>query len=105
MKHIAKHPELTIERLKEMEPDKVFARGFVLDHETVCNITGRNTGKMLKWVAVRGGIHDWAIYCEDPENPMQRFGEVARLGNKIHSDDIIRELQPCTDEAFKMYRR
>jgi hypothetical protein len=53
--------ELTLQDLKELAPNSIFASGEILDNPEGVNMTG--SGKMLRWVAVRGGIHDWAIYC------------------------------------------
>jgi len=104
MNIVRQHPELTVERLDQMAPGQTISRGFVQDHDMACNITGENTGKILKWIAVRGDIHDWAIYCESPYNPYSRFGEVRDYGDKIRDRAIIKKLQPCTDEALKLYR-
>ena len=90
--------ELTLEMLKEMRPG-TFAKGEIVDCPDGINMT--NSGKLLRWVAVRGGIHDWAIYCLFADNS---YEEIRRVGDKIHNPKHIRKLVPCTDEAFKMYR-
>ena len=56
---------------------------------------------MIRWIAVRGQIHDWKIYCLWAD---QDWEEIKRVGDKIHDDETIRRLVPCDDEAFKMYR-
>ena len=84
---------LTIEKLKAMEPGKRFATGTGTYPELF-------NGE-IRWVAVRGGIHDWAIYyhhsCHDVDY-------IARLGDKTFTESIIKRLVPCDDEAFNMYR-
>ncbi len=55
----------------------------------------------LRWVAVRGGIHDWAIYYSS-EDMDENY--VARFGNKCYDPVVARELVHCDNEAFKMYR-
>ena len=90
--------ELTLERLKEMKPG-MFATGLALDSPRDINMTG--TGKGLRWVAVRGGYWDWAIYIHWATNSVDY---IMRSGDKVSNEHHIRKLVPCTDEAFKMYR-
>ena len=93
---------LTLEKLKEMQPDLIFAQGVIEDSPKGINIG--NTGNQLKWVAIRGGIHDWAIYADSPYESRDSFEDVARYGNKVISEENIRKLVPCDTEAFKKYR-
>ena len=81
---------LTLKQLQEMEPDVLFKKGELI-----------SPNSSLRWVAVRGGIHDWAIYAGSITNS---YEWVKRFGNKIYSEKLIRNLVPCDDEAFKMYR-
>jgi hypothetical protein len=90
---------LTLEILKKLQPNEIFAAGKSWDSSRYLNLT--NTGKLLRWIAVRGGIHDWCIYAQDASWSIE---EVKENGEKIYSESIIRSLVPCTDEAFKMYR-
>lgn len=90
---------LTLKKLKEMEPGTIFDSGLIVDSPEGINMT--NSKKMLKWVAVRGGIHDWCIYCHWS---IVSHDYVKRHGDKIYSKDNIKKLVPCDDEAFKMYR-
>lgn len=89
---------LTLQKLKDMKPRLIFA------HKA-----GRMDGKTFMWVAVRGGIHDWAIYTTLNSVPMVDFWVaekegIAKHGNKLTDKDKIRELVPCTAEAFTRYR-
>jgi hypothetical protein len=59
------------------------------------------TGRLLRWIAVRGFIHDWAIYVGIIENSNEK---VRDFGDKVHNDNDIRRLVPCDDKAFEMYR-
>lgn len=93
---------LTLSKLKEMKPDTIFDQGIITDNPEGINMA--NTGKEIKWVAVRGGIHDWAIYCDNPYSPQYDFQGVKDMGDKVHSGANIRKLVECDDEAFKMYR-
>ena len=91
--------ELTLTALKNMKPDTIFARGEVVDGPEGINM--ENSGIRLRWLAVRGGIHDWAIYCAFGEATEQ---DTRDSGDKVHDSETIKRLVPCTDEAFEMYR-
>jgi hypothetical protein len=86
--------ELTLDILKSMEPGLIFAEGYCFDDRL-------NHDFDLHWVAKRGEIHDWAIYYHKAE---LSTSEVAECGDKSFTKEVIRELAPCTDEAFEMYR-
>ena len=90
---------LTLQQLKDMEPDTIFASGETTDDSNGVNMTG--SGQALKWVATRGGIHDWAIYIQKADWSDQ---EVKRIGDKVHNRDNIKKLVPCDNEALAMYR-
>ena len=92
---------LTLQRLKEMKPG-IFAQGEVVDNPEGANMA--NTGKMIKWVAVRGSIHDWAIYTDNPFSPMDSFEGVRDMGDKVHNREAVKKLVSCDDEALEMYR-
>ena len=92
---------LTLKRLKEMKPHTVFASGETVDSVAGCNVA--DTGETIKWVAVRGYIHDWCIFTDNPYHPMRSLEDVVRLGDKIHDEKNIKFLVPCDEEAFKMY--
>lgn len=90
---------LTLDHLKAMEPQTVFAHGVVMDNPLGVNMTG--SGRDLAWVAVRGIIHDWSIYI----HWLESGHEFARTnGDKVLTPAYIKRLVPCTDEAFDMYR-
>jgi len=70
----------------------------------------------VKFVVIRGGIHDWAIYHSldanlehsdylgGVEHLDASWEQISRFGGKVHNREIIQRLVPCTDEALKMYR-
>ncbi len=93
--------KLTLKQLKEMKPG-IFAKGQVEDNPMGANMA--NTGNLMKWVAVRGDIHDWAIYCDNPYSPQFDYEGVAESGDKIHNREIVKRLVPCDKEALEMYR-
>ena len=84
---------LTVDVLESME-EGIFVRG----EEFIPEIS---PDKKLRWVAVRGGIADWAIYCHLAYNS---FEFVHSCGDKIFDESVIRKLVPCTDEAWERYR-
>lgn len=90
---------LTEKLLKELTPGGIFATGTRHDPRLY-------RGGMIQWVAVRGeGMHDWAIYyhryCPDREDSVEW---VKRFGDKCSTEAVIKELVPCDDEAFALYR-
>lgn len=90
---------LTLEDLKAMEPNTIFATGCIEDKPLGLNMG--NSGKMLRWVAVRGGIWDWTIYVLFADKSEY---EIKSNGDKVYSKEHIRRLVPCDDESFAMYR-
>ena len=90
---------LTLQQLKDMEPGTTFATGETIDNENGINMT--RSGQALRWVACRGGIHDWAIYIHKAS---WSEDEVKSNGDKVTSEHNIKKLVPCDDEAFGMYR-
>ena len=88
---------LTAKRLGELAPG-IFAKGI----SKIDSPYEPNAKIKVKWVAVRGQIDDWAIYCDEILN---RDWEVVRdWGNKIVSEKTIKELVKCDNEAFNKYR-
>jgi len=117
---------LTIKQLKAMKPDTIFASGIgLIEHPWFNDAKPVSEGGTLepdgkstkvKWVAIRGGIYDWAIYhsmdanfiienyLDDPLHLEVSEERIARAGAKLHIEEKIKEFVPCDDEAFKMYR-
>jgi len=78
--------KLTVEKLKEMKPHTIFAFGELMSR---------------KWVAVRGEVHDWAVYYGDIyDNP----NAIALQGDKIYDRELIEFLVPADKEALLLYR-
>jgi len=86
--------KLTLTDLKEMEPGQIIAKG-----QSFIPEFWRNGD--LKWVAVRGGAEDWALYYGLVHYD---YDYIKRCGDKAFTETIIRKLVPCSDEAWKMYR-
>ena len=91
---------LDLQMLKDMPPGTVFATGTETD--TKDSLFMANTGKELRWIAVRGGGHfDWAIYCHFADKDIEW---IKRQGDKVRFEKHIRRLVPCDDEAYRKYR-
>jgi len=82
--------KLNIEQLKEMSPG-IFKSGTYTDAQ----------GTENRWVAVRGGYHDWCIY-QDMMHKAETL--IASHGNKIHDMVVVAKLIDCEDDALEMYR-
>jgi len=117
---------LTIEKLKAMKPHTIFASGVGLIEHPWFNdakpITeggtlepdGRST--KVKWVAVRGAIHDWAIYhsmdanivqadyFDDPIHLSASEKNIANYGAKLRQIEAIKRFVNPDKEALEMYR-
>ena len=59
-------------------------------------------GGEIRWVAIKGGVVDWAIYYHLKEKSV---AFVCQEGDKCFTKEVIRELVPCTDEVFERYRK
>ncbi len=90
---------LTLQKLKDMKPGEIIATGETTDDINGANMTG--SGQPLRYVAIRGYIHDWAIYILPAVNSIE---DIIRFGDKVHDKGNIKRLIPCDEEAFKMYR-
>jgi len=110
---------ITIKDLKGMPSNTIFASGIgLIEHPWFNNAKNvdENNETPIKWVAIRGGIHDWAIYhsmdaniCkadyfDDSEHLEASNERIARGGAKLTNAKKIKEFVPCDDEAFNMYR-
>ncbi len=83
---------LTRELLDKMSPGETIASGISKDEE----------GHRVKWVAVRGGIADWAVYATTDMEKDEEW--IKKWGNKIHSMIIVNQLIPADQTAKDMYR-
>jgi hypothetical protein len=119
---------LTLKQLLEMKPNTIFARGQGLIihpwyNSATANLVNKEGKKdkhghhvLVNWVAIRGGIHDWAIYHSLDANlePAYCLGgfthleatdeQIARGGAKLYREFEIKAFVACDDEAFKLYR-
>ena len=89
---------LTLENLEEMNPG-IFARG----ETSVEDYWDASKEMQVRWVAVRGGIHDWAIYYKLVKEDWTE-NMIRDQGDKMRNPNSIKKCVPCDEEAFKMYR-
>ena len=85
---------LDLKTLEAMPAHTVFATDIRVDPRLY-------RGGAIRWVALKGGVVDWAIYYHKVE---KSIGFVCQEGDKVFTKEVIRELVPCTDEVFKKYR-
>jgi hypothetical protein len=90
---------LTLKKLKKMRPHEIIDRGETVDSPKGVNMT--NSGAQLRWIAIRGGINDWAIYIH---HAWQDWEFILDEGDKVCQKENIKKLVPCSRAAFEMYR-
>ena len=118
--------ELTLYDLKSFPSNTIFASGIGLimhpwfnDCKTISEggcLEEDHIHTKVRWVAVRGGYHNWAIYhsldanfvkedyLDDTKHLQISNDRIARGGAKLYKEADIRRLVPCTDGALDMYR-
>jgi hypothetical protein len=92
---------LTPEDLKAMHPGAIIAAGTVKNSPDEIYMTSDHIGRPMRYVAKRGGIHDWAIYLDWESKSLD---QVLDHGQKLQSLKHVKKLVPCTDEALNLYR-
>ena len=119
--------QLTIECLDAMQPDKIFASGITtIEHPWFNHAKPVSEGGSLepdgrstkvKWAAIRGYIHDWAIYHSLDANFVEEnyldgtshlkisFHHIVDHGAKMRNEEQVKELVNATDEAMRLYRQ
>ena len=110
---------LTLKKLIDMKSNTIFATGQgKIEHPWFNNAKNidENNETVVNWVAIRGSIHDWAIYHSldanlepadylDGTTHLQATNEqIARGGAKLYNKNKIKEFVHCDDESLKMYR-
>lgn len=95
---------LTVARRPTRSPGAAPCVRAALDHGLGINMTG--SGRPLLWVAVRGGVADWAVYAHwfRPERELaDEIERITREGDKVPRGYAYR-LVPHDDEAEDRYR-
>lgn len=90
---------LTFKSFLKIPSGKVFAQGEIVDSSEGLHMA--RTGRLLKWVAVKGYIDDWCIYTGFAD---KSFDFINRSGDKVHDKSNIQKVVPCDEDVFKKYR-
>jgi len=95
----------TPELFSYIEHNTIFAQGIFLDDYLGYPI--QETGNVVKWVAVKGDVEDWAIYYQPPYlgQLVWDFQQVAEQGDKPHHPVWIGKLVPCDNAMRGLYRQ
>lgn len=86
---------------KELPFGAVFAMGVTVNSPTELYMTDQDVGRLMKWVAKKGRIDDWAIYVQWDD---WSYEEVLSNGDKLTNKTYITSLVPCDDEMMEHYR-
>jgi hypothetical protein len=90
---------LTVKMLDVASPGTILQSGVFLDEAGDVNIN--NSGRLLRYVVVAGGVHDWAVYVGRLNLAPS---EIARYGDKISLSSAERLVNIDGDEVRKRYR-
>ena len=93
---------MTDKEFKELPFDKPFSSGVAKDDPTGLNMT--NSGNELRWIAKKGRINDWAIYCYWNQ-PEISDDYILKSGQKVYDLNNVKNVIDCDDEMLKRYRR
>jgi hypothetical protein len=87
---------VTKKLLQSLEPRTIFASG-------ICFGPKNTSDKIIKWVAIRGGIEDWAMYyCEYVKDMHDIY--VAGYGEKMYLSEV-KNIMLADEEGYNLYRR
>lgn len=89
---------LTREKLDKLEPGTIFASGLDFDGEN--GIFLWNTGELLRWVAVRRGVDDWAVYADKASKSAENVKE---FGCKLSKREALK-LVMGSEDFYNRYR-
>ena len=90
---------LNMKSFSKIDYGKVFAKGEIIDNDE--GLCFDRSGKMLKWVAVKGYADDWCVYAHLADNT---FDFVKSYGNKVTMKENIQKVVPCEEDVFECYR-
>ena len=76
----------------------MFGAGITMDEPGGLNMTG--SGQLLFWAAVKGGANDWSLYC----STVPDTNHIRQFGDKVISEDNIRNVILVDDEVMSKYR-
>ena len=90
---------LTFEEFEKLPFKKPFASGVIDNSPEGLFMT--TEGGQLRWVAKKGTIQDWAIYCQW-SNLSEEY--ILKYGDKVQNNKHILKCVPCDERTLKNYR-
>ena len=100
----AKNP-MTLKEFIMMPDNEVFASGTILNHPEGLYMTSSDIGKRLKWLAKKGSVNDFAVYCYwDGEMSDE---DILSYGQKVPGSCVVvlKRLLNLEDAVWERYRR
>lgn len=92
---------ITLEEFKQIPAGSILAKGELENSPRGIYMTDTRVGDMLKWVAKKGQVDDWAVYCHWSESG---YDFVLTNGDKIFDKANIMKCLQVDDEVMKLYR-
>ena len=90
---------LDMKSFSNIDSGKVFAKGEIIDSPEGLHMA--RTGRMLKWVAVKGYVNDWSVYAHFADND---WDFIKNSGDKVTGKENIQKVVPCEQDVFECYR-
>jgi hypothetical protein len=100
--------------LDKMAPDTIFLTGIAVIPHPWYGLSPNYPDKVrVKWVAIRGTVHDWAVYHSFDTNleayanmPPHKIPDrmVAGHGSKMHDEELVAQLTGADESAMALYR-
>ena len=91
---------ITLKEYNTFPIGEVFLSGLTVNSPFGVYMTENESGRGLKWVAVKGQI-DWALYIGwDDED----FEHIKKHGDKVTNKKNIKKLVNCSEEVLCLYR-
>jgi len=88
----------TRDKLDKLDSGTIFASGIDFDGNDGIHLC--NTGELLRWVAVRGGVDDWAVYADKARNSAE---SVRDFGCKLSKREALK-LVMGSEDFYNRYR-
>lgn len=93
---------LTFDQFTKFKEGEVFAMGEAQNTISGIHLTFEHYGRMLKWVAKKGAVNDFAVYAKWSDT--STFDDVTNVGEKVTCLHTVKRLINCDDEVLKHYR-
>jgi len=90
---------ITEEVFDTIGANQEFATGYTIDSPEGANMS--NSGRVLRWVAVKGYGNDFAVYIGLATQP---DFYIRNNGDKVNDIHNLKKLLSCSDEVWKKYR-